>query len=243
MREAGMIQDQPILPFDWFANQFTSQRREEFIESIYPYLKPYLNPGDRVLDLCCGAGSIDIFLEEQGAQVTGIDLAPYLITLAGQEAAKRGAKAEFVQANVLNYALGKGIYDLAVCFGNAILDFPHQSFPRFRDRVFDSLKPGGYFVLEYIDGLQRVAFLSEPREVVEEGLDSQIVRRFIEYDPVTSTYRMEYHRLSTNERCEITEYIYTGPLIRLLIEVRFEFVQSVRLDHSFMDVYLKRRDG
>ena len=56
-----MTQDQPITPFDWFANQFTSIRREEFIEKIYPYMKAYLKPGDRVIDLCCGAGPIAIF--------------------------------------------------------------------------------------------------------------------------------------------------------------------------------------
>jgi len=235
-----MTEDQPIAPFDWFANQFTSKRREEFIEKIYPHMRSYLKPGDRVLDLCCGAGSITVFLEEQGTQVTGIDLAPYLITLARQEAVQRSAKAIFVQANVLTYPLGKGIYDLAVCFGNAITDFPHQSFPQFRDRVFDALKPGGHFVLEYIDGLARVAFMSEPKEVVEQGVDSQIVRRFIEYDSARGAYKMEYHRLSTSETYEGTEYVYIGPLIRLLMEVRLEFVQSIRLDHSFMDVYIKR---
>ena len=180
-------------------------------------------------------------MEEQGAQVTGIDLAPYLITLAREEAVNRGAKANFIQADILTYPLGEGIYDLAVCFGNAILDFPHQNFPQFQDRVFEALKPGGHFILEYIDGLQRVAFMSESKEVVEQGLDSQIVRRFIEYNPAMSTYKMEYHRLSTNETYEGTEYVYTGPLIRLLLEVRFEFVKSIRLDHSFMDVYIKRR--
>jgi len=235
-----MTQDQPIAPFDWFANQFTSKRGEEFIEKIYPYMKAYLKPGDRVVDLCCGAGSNTIFLEEQGTQVTGIDLAPGLIALARQEAVKRGAKANFIQANVLTYPLGEGIYDLAVCFGNAICDFPHQSFPQFRDRVFDALKPGGPLILEYIDGLRRVAFMSEPKEVVEQGLDSQIVRRFIEYNPVSSAFKVEYHRLSTNETYEVTEYVYIGPLIRLLMEVRFEFVQSTRLEHSFMDVYIKR---
>jgi hypothetical protein len=85
-----------------------------------------------------------------------------------------------------------------------------------------------------------VAFLSEPKEVVEQGAESQIVRRFQEYDPANSTYKMEYQRLSTNETYECTEYVYTGPLIRLLLEVRFEFVRSIRLDHSFMDVYIKR---
>jgi SAM-dependent methyltransferase len=235
-----MTQDHPIVVFDWFANQFTSKRREEFIGKIYPSVKAYLKPGDRVVDLCCGAGSITVFLEEQGAQITGIDLAPYLITLARQEAADRGAKAKFVKANVLTYPLGLETYDLAVCFGNAICDFPHPSFPRFRDRVFEALTPGGYFILEYIDGLNRVAFMSELKEVIEQGLDGKIVRRFLGYDPVISGFQMEYHRLSTNETFKVTEYVYTGPLIRLLMEVSFEFVQSIRLDHSFMDVYAKR---
>jgi SAM-dependent methyltransferase len=235
-----MKQDQPIAPFDWFANQFTSVRREEFIEKIYPYVKAYLKPGDRVVDLCCGAGSITIFLEEQGAQIIGIDLAPYLIALAREEALNRGAKIKFVQASVLDYPLGEGIYDLAVSFGNAITDFPYPRVPQFRDRVYDALKPGGHFLLEHIDGLERVAFLSEPKEVVEQGVDSLIARRFKGYDPATGTYTMEFRRLSTNEVYEATEYVYVGPLIRLLMETRFEFLESVRLDHSFLDVYIKR---
>jgi SAM-dependent methyltransferase len=235
-----MNQDQAIAPFDWFANQFTSTRREEFIEKIYPHIKEYFKPGLRVVDLGCGPGSITLFLEEQGAQITGIDLAPGLIALAREQAIKRGAKANFIQADVLRYPLGKGIYDIAVCFGNPLTDFPHDQFPLFRDRVFDGLKSGGIFILEYIDGLLRVAAMSEPKEVVEEGADSQIMRRFKGYDPANSAYSMEFRHLSTNEICEVTEYVYVGPLIRLLIEVRFEFVQSIRLDHSFIDVYTKR---
>jgi len=87
-----MTHDQPIKIFDWFANQFTSGRREEFIEKIYPHVKPYRKPNDRVVDLGCGAGSITIFLEEQGALITGIDLAPVLISLARQEASNRGRR-------------------------------------------------------------------------------------------------------------------------------------------------------
>jgi SAM-dependent methyltransferase len=162
-----------------------------------------------------------------------------LITLARQEAIERSAKVNFIQASVLTYPLGEEIYDLAVCFGNAICDFPHQRFPSFRDRVFEALKPGGHFILEYIDGLKRVAFMSELKEVVEQGLDSQIVRRFIEYDPMVSAFKMEYHRLSTNEMYQGTEYVYIAPLIRLLMESHFKFIQSVQLDHSFMDVYVK----
>lgn len=235
-----MTQDKPIAPFDWFANQFTSARREEFIEKIYPHIKSYFKTGNRVVDLCCGAGSITIFLEEQGVNITGIDLAPFLITLAREEAARRGANATFVQANILSYHLGKDIYDLAVCFGNAICDFPPQSFPSFRDQVFNALKPWGYFLLEYIDGLRRVASMSEPMEVVEQGYDSQIIRRFKGYDPATSAFTMEFKRLSTGEIYEGKEYVYTAPMIQLLMGVKFNLIQSIKLDHSFLDVYIRQ---
>jgi len=236
-----MTQDQPIMPFDWFANQFTAGRREEFIEKIYPHLKAYLKPGDRLVDLCCGAGSITLFLEEQGAQVTGIDLAPGLIALAREEATQQGARADFIQASVLTYPLGEGVYDVAVCFGNPITDFPHPVFPDFRDRIFAALKPGGTFTLEYIDGLERVAFMRQSGEVVEQGVDSQIIRRFKGYDPANSTYTLEYQRLLTGETYECTEYVYVGPLIRLLWQVKFQFVQSIRLEHSFLDIYIKNK--
>ena len=234
-----MTQDPPFSLFDWFANQFTNVRREEFIEKIYPHMKTYLKSGDRVVDLGCGAGSITIFLEEQGAQITGIDLAPGLIALAREEAIKRGAKVDFIQANILTHPLGEEIYDLAVCFGNPLTDIPHQSFPKFRDSVFNALKPGGHFLLEYVDGLERVEFMSDPEEVVEQGVDSQIARRFIEYNPTDGTYKMEFKHLSTNETYLGTEYVYIGPLIRLLMEPKFKFLESVQLEHSFMDVYVK----
>jgi hypothetical protein len=84
-----------------------------------------------------------------------------------------------------------------------------------------------------------VASMSEPEEVIEQGVDGPIVRRFKGYDPATSAYTMEYRRVSTNEVYQCTEYVYVGPLIRLVMEARFEFVESVRLDHSFMDVYAR----
>lgn len=236
-----MTQDQPIAPFDWFANQFTIEGRAEFVAQIGPHLVSLFKPGDCVLDLCCGAGAIAFFLEEQGAHVTGIDLAPSLIAVARQEATRRGSQAIYIHASVLTHPLGNDMYDLAVCLGNAILDFPHESFPQFRDRVFQVLKSGGRFAIEYLDGLLRVADMSEPREVVEQGSEGQIVRRFKEYDPVLSAYKMEYRHLSSDKTFDYTGYIYTGPLIRIVMETRFELEQSIRLDKaSFLDIYLKR---
>jgi hypothetical protein len=65
------------------------------------------------------------------------------------------------------------------------------------------------------------------------------VRRFKSYDPVNGAYKLEYHRLDTNESSAVTEYVYIGPLLRLLMEQNFELIEAIALDYSFIDVYRK----
>ena len=236
-----MIQEQPIPVFDWFSNQFTVEGRAESLAHLGPHLVPLIRPGDRVLDLCCGAGGVSFFLEEQGAQVTGIDLAPGLIALAREEANKRPSQASFSQGNVLTQGLGSGEYDLVVCLGNPIVDFPHEQFSRFRDKVHQALKPAGRLAVEYRDGVLRFLAMSDPEEVVEEGATGQIVRRFKEYDPELGAYKAEYRHLTSGETYEARGYLYTGPMIHMMMEAAFELESSVRLSESgFLDVYRKR---
>jgi ubiquinone/menaquinone biosynthesis C-methylase UbiE len=236
----AMTQEHSIPVFDWFSNQFTVDARSDFIEQVGPVLVSLMQPGHHVLDLCCGAGAISFFLEDQGARVTGLDLAPGLISIAQEEAARRGSQITFIQGDALTYPLGEGEYDLIVCFGNAVLDFPHDQISQFRDRVHRALTPEGHFVLEYRDGVMRVLAMSEPREVIEDGADGQIKRRFREYDPERGVYTSEYDHLATGEHYEATGYIYTAPLLRVIMETRFDLDRSLRLgESSFMDIYLR----
>jgi SAM-dependent methyltransferase len=232
----------PIIPvFDWFSNQLTIEGRAEFVAQIGPHLAPLVQPGDHVLDLGCGAGPVAFFMEEQGAQVTGIDLVPSLIALARQEANKRGSQARFIQGNVLTHDLGSELFDLAICLGNVILDFPHQDFSAFRDRVHQALKPQCRLAIQYRDGVLRLIAMSDPREVVEQGAAGQILRRFKEYDPELGAFLVEYRHLASGQTYEGTGYIYTGPMIRLVMETGFELERSIRLsEKSFLDVYRKR---
>jgi SAM-dependent methyltransferase len=236
-----MTRERSIPVFDWFSNQQTVAARAEFVEKIGSVLTSLFRPGDRVLDLCCGAGAIAFFLADQGAEVTGIDLAPGLIATASKEAAKRGSRISFVHGDVLTGSLGNGEYDVAVCLGNAISDFPHHDFPQFRDSVYDALKPGGRFVIHHHDGLLRLKAMSEPKEVIEEGAEGQIRRRFKEYDPATGGFTVDYRNLTTGEDYEGTCYVYTAPLIRALLDGRFAFDRSIRLSEGrFFDVFVKR---
>lgn len=236
-----MAEGQSIPVFEWFSNQFTFEGRAEFVAQVGPYLTSLFQPGDRVLDLCCGAGPVSFFLEEQGAQVVGIDLVSTLITLACREATERGSKVNFIQANVLTHPLGDEIYDLVICLGNAVLDFPHQQFAQFRDNVFQALKAEGRFAIQYLDGVLRVARMSNPKEVVEQGVAGKVSRYFKEYDPARGAYLAEYRNLVSGETYEYTGYIYTVPMMRMMIEKRFALERSIRLsEESFLDIYLKQ---
>ena len=236
-----MTQDQVVPVFEWFANQFTVAERADFLEAYGPVLASLFRPGEQVLDLGCGAGAIAFYLAEQGARVTGIDLAPALIAMAREEAARRGAPTTFRVGNVLADPLGDEEYECVICLGNVILDFPHEDFPRFRDRVHQALKPGGHLALGYRDGVMRVLDMREPEEVIEDGAEGQIQRRFKAYDPARGAFVMEYRHLVTGQVHEPTGYVYTGPLIRLLLEGRFDLVRSIRTGESrFLDVYVRR---
>ncbi len=65
--------------------------------------------------------------------------------------------------------------------------------------------------------------MRQPREVVEQGVDGGIVRHFKEYDPALSVYKMDYCRLSSGDTFEYTGYIYTRPIIHLVMETKFDF--------------------
>jgi SAM-dependent methyltransferase len=62
---------------------------EEFVSRLA------LKPGARVLDVACGNGNSAIPAARAGADVTGIDIAPYLIEKAVARAKKAGVRASF----------------------------------------------------------------------------------------------------------------------------------------------------
>jgi SAM-dependent methyltransferase len=235
-----MAELNPIPIFDWVAPELSIEARAAFIEQIRPHLLELIRPGDAVLDLCCGTGPVAFMLEEHGAQVTGLDLAPGLIATAREEAERRGSKIEFIQADVLTRNLGEARYDAVLCLGDPFHDFPHDRLPDLRDRVARALRGDGPFVIHYMDGVLRLqSRMKNPEEIVQEE-PYRIRKIFKAYDPVRAAYTAEYHNLTLGEMYLYTGYIHTGPSIRSALQPRFALKRSIRLDeHDFLDVYAK----
>ncbi|MBX9600149.1 MAG: class I SAM-dependent methyltransferase [Bryobacteraceae bacterium] len=101
-----------------------------------------------VVDLGCGSGRWAARLLTEGYDVAGIDLSPAMIALARRHA----PRAEFRRGSLLSARLPAcdAITSLGECINFAFhpRDRP-EGLRRFFDRVFQSLRPGGVFVLDF----------------------------------------------------------------------------------------------
>ncbi len=72
--------------------------------------------GRRVLDVGCGAGLLSEAMAAEGAQVTGLDLAPDLIEIARLHLYESGRQVEYVLSSVEDLAAQRsGGYDAVTC--------------------------------------------------------------------------------------------------------------------------------
>ena len=107
-----------------------------------------IKPPARVLDLGCGVGRHSLELARQGFRVTGVDRTRRYLEQATGKAAQEGLNIEFVQDDMRAFCR-PDTYDTVI---NMFTSFSYFGDPE-EDRqvvinVFESLKPGGIFLLE-----------------------------------------------------------------------------------------------
>jgi SAM-dependent methyltransferase len=100
----------------------------------------------RVLDLCCGTGSITALLQKQGREVAGVDGSPGMLEQARARTAP-GTELLHVQLPA-PLPLPAASFDAAVCSFDSVNYFrPDQLTPLFAC-VAQVLRPGGLFVFD-----------------------------------------------------------------------------------------------
>ena len=73
-----------------------------------------VQPGDRVLDACCGTGDLALEAERQGGRVVGLDFSERML----ERARRKSATVEWVQGDLLALPFADGSFDAAtVGFG------------------------------------------------------------------------------------------------------------------------------
>ncbi|MEX1306447.1 MAG: class I SAM-dependent methyltransferase [Rhodovibrionaceae bacterium] len=106
-------------------------------------------PGQRLLDLGCGTGSLALGFAARGAQVTGIDRAPEMVEAARQRAEQAGLEVSFRVAPAEQTELPAKIFD-AVTAGQCWHWFDR---PRAGAELRRLLAPGGRVAICHFDWL------------------------------------------------------------------------------------------
>jgi 2-polyprenyl-3-methyl-5-hydroxy-6-metoxy-1,4-benzoquinol methylase len=139
---------------DWFNSPYyhqlyfnrDHQEAANFIDALINYLQP--RPGATMLDVACGKGRHSIHLAQQGFDVTGIDLSEDSI----EEALKYETETLHFYRHDMRLPFWINYYDYAF---NFFTSFGYFKTRRENDNairtIAQSLKPNGYFVMDYLN--------------------------------------------------------------------------------------------
>lgn len=102
----------------------------------------------RLLDLGCGRGRHARYLAEHGFQVTGLDIAPSSIAFARRFEHDRLAFFQHDMRRPFRYNYFDAVLNIFTSFGYFNTEKEHLKILK---NIFDGLKPGGLFLLDYFN--------------------------------------------------------------------------------------------
>ena len=202
---------------EWFGEDYLriyQHRDESEAERAIDLIATHV-PGrevQTVLDLACGAGRHSKALCERWWTV-GLDLSASLLRVARREA----PDAPYVRADMRELAFADESFDLVV---NLFTSFGYFEDDREHARVRDSLKPGGTFVIDFLNASQVRRNLVPYDVRVENGItieQSRIIspdNRFVEKTILLRERGRDY--------VERVRLLSAGDLERMLAAAGFE---------------------
>ena len=146
---------------EWFSSKFYLElykhRDETDARKLINLILTALNlpAGSKILDICCGAGRHSVELARRGYAVTGFDLSEFLISQANRNRDKirtRNLKVKFLIRDMRKFDFRKK-FDLALNLFTSFGYFENdiENFSVFKNASL-SLKPGGFFVFDFLNG-------------------------------------------------------------------------------------------
>lgn len=127
-----------------------------------------LQPGARVLDLCCGPGRHAVALARLGFRVTGVDRNAAYLARAGETAGRAGVELELVEQDMRRF-VRPGAFDAVINMFTSFGYFEDEVDNRLvADNMARCLAPGGAVLIDTV-GKEVLARDWQPRSWSEAG--------------------------------------------------------------------------
>lgn len=142
------------------------------MDALADHLK--LNPSNKIWDLACGKGRHSIYLNSKGLNVIGTDLSDNSIA----EALKSSNETlEFYAHDMrtpfrINYFTH--VFNLFTSIG--YFEDERDNLKVFKN-VFQSLKPGGVFVIDFFNASKVISCMVPDNKIVIEGIEFRVCKR------------------------------------------------------------------
>lgn len=185
---------------EWFDEWFNTiyyhilykHRDYEEAAAFLDHLIEYFNiaPAAKILDLACGKGRHSIYLNQKGFDVTGVDLSEENIKFASTK-----------QNDSLHFA----VHDMRNVFATEEFDYVFNLFTSFGyfdskeenlnviDATIQSLKPGGKFLLDFLNPYVVVNNLVHEEDKTIENIHFNIQRKYTDDEFIVKNIIVDDH--------------------------------------------------
>lgn len=112
------------------------------------FIKPYLTPTSKILDLACGSGTFAILLKLNFYDVEGLDLSSSIIEIAKEKAKMNHLVIPFHVGDMTNFKLETS-FDLITCFFDSVNFLEtKEKIEKLLTQVYNHLNPNGIFIFD-----------------------------------------------------------------------------------------------